>query len=87
MFVMRAVSLISDFGEGMFDHVENLRAAEWQSMKWLTEDSNPQATIVSISKPRKNIAVLVGLNARQISRLAPTRSIAIRQRGKNRCIV
>jgi hypothetical protein len=86
MFVMRAVSLISDFGEGMFDHVENLRAAEWQSMKWLTEDSNPQATIVSISKPRKNIAVLVGLNARQISRVAATRSIAIRQRGKNRCI-
>jgi hypothetical protein len=70
----------------MFDDVESLRVAEWQSMKWLTEDSNPQATIVSISKLRKNIAVLVGINACQISRVAPTRPIAIRQRSKNRCI-
>jgi hypothetical protein len=55
-------------------------------MKWLTEDSNLQATIVSISKLRKNIAVLAAANACYPGRVAPTRSIAIRQRSKNRCI-
>jgi hypothetical protein len=32
-------------------------------MKWLTEDSHPQATILSISKLRQNVAVFVGVNA------------------------
>jgi hypothetical protein len=31
-----------------------------QSMKWLTEYSNRVATIVSISKSRKNVALFVG---------------------------
>jgi hypothetical protein len=39
---------------------ESVRAAEWQSMKWLTEYSNCRATIVSISKSRKKVAVLAG---------------------------
>jgi hypothetical protein len=42
----------------------NVRAAEWQSMKWLTEYSKRRATIVSISKPRKNVALPGGKNAR-----------------------
>jgi hypothetical protein len=42
----------------MSSDAANVRAAEWQSMKWLTEYSNGQATIVSISRSRKNVALL-----------------------------
>jgi hypothetical protein len=51
-------------GRHAFDDGRSLRAAERQSMKWLTEDSSWQATIVSLSTPRKNVAVLVAVNAR-----------------------
>jgi hypothetical protein len=44
----------------MFEDVVSVRAAEWQSMKWLTEYSNRRATIVSISKSRKNGALPPG---------------------------
>jgi hypothetical protein len=42
----------------------NVRVAEWQSMKWLTEYSNGRATIVSISQSRKKFTSLTGKNAR-----------------------
>jgi hypothetical protein len=44
----------------MFEYPVSVRAAEWQSMKWLTEHSKRRATIVSISKSRKKFALLAG---------------------------
>jgi hypothetical protein len=59
----------------MFNDRLSVRAAERQSMKWLTEYSNGRATIISISKPRKNGALLGGkMSANQAGRYGRNRS-------------
>jgi hypothetical protein len=56
----------------MFNDAVSVRAAEGQSMKWLTEYSNWRATIVSISKSPKNVAAPAGkMPANQAERRGP----------------
>jgi hypothetical protein len=62
----------------------SLRATEWQSMKWLTEDSRRRAMIVSLFKSKKKFACCPASMRREALGIASKPSMHCCQVSKNR---